>query len=579
MKRIDFILVSSKFNLKPIIKLTAYIPINALFQDIGKFTTEKFREEKTNNNDIQFSERGSRLKCMLVNTNTFTSRFVKINDNIFHMSRKGNIIIFEIDDNEDDSDYYPYICIIKESIEVQENIEKIIEEDKNNSKSDVNDFKEKESITTNEKRTENNKGKKSNKHIGNAEVNEIQKTDKQNILTNSCKDDKQEKEKNILEKNLNINEFSIDQIKNLSFPRLFNLNLEKTIFNLRLNLYSFMRKFYKFDFSELKKQYPDIVKSNYTSSLSKLFKINSENFFNDFNNLKDLSESVYENYMEEEFKFIFEENYEEISQTNYIKNFPYKVKLISAKDDLKYKILFSNNPEEYNSEFPSEMGLDKINQYIKIGYKIVLEISKKNKFFNEIKNEMNKVISVQPKTCFNTSHINENYNGTDINNNNKNITLEDCLDNFTLTEKLEKGNEWYCLRCKKNQNSLKRMELYYVPKNLIIILKRFESKMIGKIKIQIWKNNTLVKYPINDLNLSKYFISNNFYKENNVFYDLYAISQHSGSLEGGHYASACRNFGKWYEIDDTTVFSSDEETIISPEGYILFYRRKEPKTN
>ncbi len=158
----------------------------------------------------------------------------------------------------------------------------------------------------------------------------------------------------------------------------------------------------------------------------------------------------------------------------------------------------------------------------------------------------------------------------------KTITLEDCLDNFTLAEKLEKGNEWYCSACKKNQNSLKRMELYYIPKNLIIMLKRFESKMIGRSKIQIWKNNNFVKYPVNNLRLGKYFVSNSFYKENNISYDLYAISQHSGSLEGGHYATACRNFGKWYELDDTTVFPSDEQTIVSSEGYILFYRRKEP---
>ena len=87
----------------------------------------------------------------------------------------------------------------------------------------------------------------------------------------------------------------------------------------------------------------------------------------------------------------------------------------------------------------------------------------------------------------------------------------------------------------------------------------------------------MVKYPVNNLKLDKCFFSNTYYKENNISYDLYAVCQHSGSLEGGHYATACRNFGKWNELDDQTVFLSDEDTAISKEAYILFYRRKEEK--
>ena len=43
-------------------------------------------------------------------------------------------------------------------------------------------------------------------------------------------------------------------------------------------------------------------------------------------------------------------------------------------------------------------------------------------------------------------------------------------------------------------------------------------------------------------------------------YDLYAVSQHFGSLGGGHYTAACRNpiDGKWYEFDDSSISKISE---------------------
>lgn len=576
IKRVDFLLVSSHFNLKPVIKLTCFIPVNALFQDIAKFTIDKYRKEPDFN---EFEGTRSKLKCLLVNTTTFTSRFVKLNDNIFQTSKKGNIVIYEISEMEDEADYYPYICMVRESPNenneekkegentqqenlIEDNIQQSHTEavDSNKELKEINAYNKNSQQEDKDKKT---KQTQQNKNLKKENLNYAykRKEDKQNPAEAIPKEKEKQKES------------ENDLLKNLSFPRLFNLSLDKTVRDLRVNLYAFMRKLYRFDFKELKSKHQDTIKTEFAP----LTQVNiSNDLFGDAELIKNLNESDYENYVEEEFKFIFEENYKEISQTDFIRNFPYTVKLVSAKDELKFKILFSNNPEEYNLEFPSELGLEKLNQYIKTGYKLVLEINKSNKeLFNEIKNELNKVVSIQPKNLSSQTESSESENG----NLNKIITLEDCLDNFTLAEKLEKGNEWYCSSCKKNQNSLKRMELYYIPKNLIIMLKRFETKMIGKTKIQIWKNNNLVKYPVNNLSLGRYFASNNFYKENNVSYDLYAISQHSGSLEGGHYATACRNFGKWYELDDATVFPSDEQTVVSAEGYILFYRRKEPKGN
>lgn len=523
LKRLDFIVVPN-VNSKPIIKLTCFIPSNALFVDLPKFTTEKYRKE----NNSFFSNDKTKLKCLLVNCTTYSSRFVKLNDNIFQSSKKGNLIIFEVAEDDDENDYYPYICMIKEESEIkpEENKDKENEEELK----DENKIK-KENLNDNKENKENKKRPENLVYAYNRK--EV------SIVEDNKKKKKQEPQPD-------------ESSKNLSFPRLFNTPLGKDVRYLRIRLYGFMSKFYPFQFDKI----------NHIPNISE-FK-SSKNFNDIYENIdiiKNTSEENFTEFLEEEYKFIFEENYESLSNTDYFNNFPYVVKLVSAKDDLKYKILFSKNPEEFNSQFESEMTLQKLNQYIKQGYKIVIEVSKKSANFDLVKTKLNEVISISPIDA-------EEGNG-------KNISLHDCLDNFILSEKLEKGNEWYCTSCKRNQNSMKRMELFYLPKNLIITLKRFESKLIGRTKIQIWKNNDLVKYPVNNLKLDKCFFSNTYYKENNISYDLYAVCQHSGSLEGGHYATACRNFGKWNELDDHTVFESDEETVVSKEAYVLFYRKKE----
>lgn len=57
-------------------------------------------------------------------------------------------------------------------------------------------------------------------------------------------------------------------------------------------------------------------------------------------------------------------------------------------------------------------------------------------------------------------------------------------------------------------------------------------------------------------------------------YDLYSISNHYGSLNGGHYTAFAQNpvNKKWYEFDDTDVSKADSGKIISKAAYVLFYK-------
>ena len=76
-----------------------------------------------------------------------------------------------------------------------------------------------------------------------------------------------------------------------------------------------------------------------------------------------------------------------------------------------------------------------------------------------------------------------------------------------------------------------------------------------------------------------------------VLYDCYAISNHSGTLGGGHYTAYCRHpFKKgiqewnenedfdncndtWHLYNDRTVSKSNAESVISGDAYLLFFEK------
>lgn len=52
-------------------------------------------------------------------------------------------------------------------------------------------------------------------------------------------------------------------------------------------------------------------------------------------------------------------------------------------------------------------------------------------------------------------------------------TLQECLQEFSKEEILDKDNKWFCERCKLNQPCRKKIDIWKLPSILIIQLKRF----------------------------------------------------------------------------------------------------------
>ena len=148
--------------------------------------------------------------------------------------------------------------------------------------------------------------------------------------------------------------------------------------------------------------------------------------------------------------------------------------------------------------------------------------------------------------------------------------MYDCLSYFGVEETLKGGDKWFCPKCKDHVVAKKKMEVFKSPNYLIIHLKRFSHTrgMFGSRKL-----NEKIKFPIEDFNMTPYVIKQN---EGKVIYDLYAVSNHFGSLGGGHYTAFAKNplYHKWYEFDDSSVNKIDRGNVQSNAAYVLFYKKR-----
>ena len=157
----------------------------------------------------------------------------------------------------------------------------------------------------------------------------------------------------------------------------------------------------------------------------------------------------------------------------------------------------------------------------------------------------------------------------------KDINLYDCLNLFNSEEILDGDNEWYCNKCKKHVDAVKKMDVYKSPYYLIFQLKRFKQDNEGTSIFNIFnssKNTTFIDFPVTNLDLSNYILSEN---NQGGIYDLIGVINHYGGESFGHYTAYCLNGKKWMEYNDEYVAEIKKGNIITNAAYVLFYRRRD----
>ncbi|KAJ1738053.1 hypothetical protein LPJ79_005803 [Coemansia sp. RSA 1821] len=149
----------------------------------------------------------------------------------------------------------------------------------------------------------------------------------------------------------------------------------------------------------------------------------------------------------------------------------------------------------------------------------------------------------------------------------KQVTLEDCLTEFTRSEQLGEEDLWYCSKCQEHQQATKKFDLWRVPEILVVHLKRFQHSRAWRDKIDVF-----VDFPLTGLDLTQHMCGPH---GENLVYDLYSVCNHYGGMGGGHYTAYARNpeDDKWYNFDDSHVSPvSDPESVKTAAAYMLFYR-------
>lgn len=190
-------------------------------------------------------------------------------------------------------------------------------------------------------------------------------------------------------------------------------------------------------------------------------------------------------------------------------------------------------------------------------------------------------------------------------------SIEESLQFLVSEEILDGDNAFYCEECQSKVSAIKRLSIKKPPKNLILVLKRFDFNYDTEMK---YKLNNYCKFgseldlePFIQETFTKMSCSNlmNDSKNEKTMYDLKGIIIHSGSTENGHYYSLIKQTNEknknnkldncWLEFNDANVKpfnyenigdfyggvdiitnkdGNKEEIPKSANAYVLFYERR-----
>jgi len=174
-------------------------------------------------------------------------------------------------------------------------------------------------------------------------------------------------------------------------------------------------------------------------------------------------------------------------------------------------------------------------------------------------------IQIICSNCKNVSHKFETFNTIKgvLPEGNSSPTLLECLEGELNDESI---SDYECEKCKpKRTTAVRRTRVWKLPKNLIVVLKRFTYD--GR------KIHTPIQSISNTVNLNSLYSNLSPHKKDSTF-NLNSIVDHHGSASGGHYTaqSLHRAEKKWFLYDDQSVHPIDIP-ISGESTYIIFLEK------
>ena len=241
--------------------------------------------------------------------------------------------------------------------------------------------------------------------------------------------------------------------------------------------------------------------------------------------------------------------------------------LNTVEDEIKDHVLYlpGRKIEKTKVNVENLMALKNWENFTKNEYSIVKELfTGQNQSILECEN------------CKSKSSRFEIFTNLQLNIEEKCSDIYDCLDCYIEKEQLDKNNSVWCNFCFQKNRAYKSNYIWRTPKVLIINFKRFKYNDYGMLTS---KNTKFIKYPIENLDISKYINPNSPYI-NKCKYNLFGVNIHKSiggmnNINFGHYISCVKNRynNKWYIFDDNHTYEANIDDIVNSNSYLLFYLR------
>ncbi|XP_028395120.1 ubiquitin carboxyl-terminal hydrolase 22-like [Dendronephthya gigantea] len=159
-------------------------------------------------------------------------------------------------------------------------------------------------------------------------------------------------------------------------------------------------------------------------------------------------------------------------------------------------------------------------------------------------------------------------------------SLIECLQRFTRVERLGSEGKTKCNKCQSYQEATKQLSMKKLPIVVCFHLKRFEHSKKSK------KISSFIPFPV-ELDMKPFMSSSDQMDNVNIGtsnsscslsdyrYSLFAVVNHSGTLEVGHYTCFVRQKkDQWFKCDDAWITKATVEEVLMSEGYLLFYHKQ-----
>jgi len=165
------------------------------------------------------------------------------------------------------------------------------------------------------------------------------------------------------------------------------------------------------------------------------------------------------------------------------------------------------------------------------------------------------------------------------------VSIQEGLTRYTDPERLKADERPFCSKCQQRAEAIKQNSFTALPPVLCLHLKRFQQTAQGVMKI-----DHPVRCPLKGLSMAPYMHANASRRrdpvewqgsppltakaaEGRLSYSLFAIVEHIGTMDTGHYIAFVRRRGRWYRADDQMIAAVSDSEVEARKGYMMFYVR------